>query len=342
MTWLSLIAVSLPLAAAANALLLATALAHRAMVRRVWGGLYGSGFLLVAAAAVATITLDHSGLLTDETIAAFIEGALTLSSGPFLVLFTGALLGLRSDARLLFAPLFLYAISAAALPGLLAHAFAVERLVFVQMAYTAFAGARAYRFRAAGRRGETQRRLALAIIGAVCLVHLAQLVRMFWSDVTALINIVPMMGAIGFLGAAAAIYFSSRVSALEPPERSHAQGEALAAGLDRLLDDPKILRDPGLGLPHAASLLGARPAELSRALAAVHGKSFVECLQTRRVEEAKRLLADPQEARTSMEAVGLLAGFGSRSAFYKVFREHAGVTPAAFRSQSVQKSCPES
>jgi AraC-like DNA-binding protein len=41
-----------------------------------------------------------------------------------------------------------------------------------------------------------------------------------------------------------------------------------------------------------------------------------------------------------MEAIGLLSGFGSRSAFYAAFRSHTGLTPSAFRAREIQKACP--
>jgi transcriptional regulator GlxA family with amidase domain len=113
---------------------------------------------------------------------------------------------------------------------------------------------------------------------------------------------------------------------------------ALAAAFDAQLRSG-LLRDAELSLPRAAAAVDAAPAALSRALLAVHGKSFAEHLQSLRIEEAKRLLDDPAEARTSMEAIGLLAGFGSRSGFYKAFSDHAGMSPAAWRTRkAVQTS----
>nr|HRK63217.1 helix-turn-helix domain-containing protein [Terricaulis sp.] len=62
--------------------------------------------------------------------------------------------------------------------------------------------------------------------------------------------------------------------------------------------------------------------------------TFPEYLQHARVEETKRLLRDPAETRTSVEAIGLLAGFGSRSAFYKAFGDRVGMSPAAYRAHN--------
>ena len=39
-----------------------------------------------------------------------------------------------------------------------------------------------------------------------------------------------------------------------------------------------------------------------------------------------------------MEAIGLLAGFGSRSGFYKAFAEQVGMSPAAYRAQKAVQS----
>lgn len=342
MTWITLLIVAIPLAAAANALLLASALAYRSFVSRQPTGLYASGFLLAAAGAVVVITLDHSGLLGSTQIAALVEGSLTLASGPLLVMFLSRLLGLRHLGPALMAPLILFLVAAAVSPAWTLHAFAVERLVLVQMGYTAYAATRVLSVRPNGRRAEAARRVALATIAAMGLVHIGQLVRMIWPGLEAISNIVPLIGATCFIVVAAFVYSGARNLAPvtdSVPAPSPAL-EALAKALDDRLFRQGMLRDPAVTLAQAAEAVGVTSAEVSRAVLAIRSVTFPEYLQMLRVEEAKRLLHDPAEQRTSMEAIGLLSGFGSRSAFYAAFRNHTGLTPSAFRAREVQKVCP--
>ena len=50
-----------------------------------------------------------------------------------------------------------------------------------------------------------------------------------------------------------------------------------------------------------------------------------------RVEEAKRRLADPRSHYLTIVAIAQEAGFNSKSAFYTAFRKHTGMTPSQFK-----------
>ena len=74
-----------------------------------------------------------------------------------------------------------------------------------------------------------------------------------------------------------------------------------------------------------------------RELSALFGDSvdgnFYNFVNRYRVQEAKELLGSPAETRTSVEAIGLMAGFRSRSTFYDAFRKDTGKTPAQYRKE---------
>src|SRR3546814_15880397 len=57
-----------------------------------------------------------------------------------------------------------------------------------------------------------------------------------------------------------------------------------------------------------------------------------------RLQAARRLLLDTQ---LSMQAVAVRCGFGSHSAFSRIFRQHFGASPSAYRSEErrVGKEC---
>lgn len=334
------------LAAASNAVILAGALAYRSWRNKAQAGLFAAAFLLVASAAVVLITLSHSADFSGSRSLTVAEGLLTLVSGPVLVLFIGGLLGLRISGFWLFAPLLLFGAAWLIWPSILGPDKVTGRLVFVQMAYTAYAAARAITFRPAGRRGENNRRLAFFVLGVLCVLHLAQFVRFGWPEAALVRDIVPVVGAMAFLILTGVVYLGGRVSAFEPLTHAapvaSAEWMALAAALDEaLLNRQRLLREPRLTLPQAAAVIGAPPEGVAKAVAAVHGVTFQEHLQNLRVAEARKLLLDPAEARTSVEAVGLLVGFGSRSAFYKAFGERVGMSPAAYRTGHSGNTCPD-
>jgi AraC-like DNA-binding protein len=336
-----MLATVLPIAAAVNAGLLAAALAQRAWVKRSRVGFYGAAFLLCAAAAIALIALDHAGAFLDARLSACLEGALTLLAGPLMLIFVAGLLGRRLRAWPLLAPFAGSLVAALLWPAWAMQAFVVERLVVVQMLFTAAAGAVVLAYAPAGRRGVQARNLAAVSVAALVVLHLAQTMRLLWPSLEAIREIVPLVGAAAFLAATCAVYFGGRIGALEPlveaPSPADGAARALVAALDVTLRSG-LLREADMTLARAAAALQAQPGELSRALLATHRKSFSEYLQGLRIEEAKRLLDDPAEARTSMEAIGLLAGFGSRSGFYKAFCDQVGVSPAAWRARKPVQS----
>ena len=332
-----MLATILPIAAAANAALLAAALAQRAWAKRSRAGLFGAAFLLCAAAAVTLISIDHAGAPWDPHISAVLEGVLTLASGPLLVLFVASLLGRRAPSWLLFAPLAAFLAATALWPTWAMRAFVIERLVLVQMLFTLGAAGVVLLHRPAGRRSAQARNLAAASVAALAVLHLAQAARLLWPGADALREIVPLVGAAAFFAATCAVYFGGRIGALEPlvdaPSPADETALQLVAQLEAKLR-AGLLREADLTLGRAAAALAAAPGEVSHAVLAVHGQSFAEYLQALRIEEAKRLLDDPAEARTSMEAIGLLVGFGSRSGFYKAFGDRVGMSPAAWRTRN--------
>lgn len=92
----------------------------------------------------------------------------------------------------------------------------------------------------------------------------------------------------------------------------------------------KPFLDPRLDQATLANAFGVTPRALSEMLREEGG--FYEYINRLRVEEAQRVLSDPVERRTSIEAVSMLVGFRSRSTFYECFRHETGKTPAAWRN----------
>lgn len=103
------------------------------------------------------------------------------------------------------------------------------------------------------------------------------------------------------------------------------------AHLDSLLSKEAIYRNPNLSRDDLAAELGISGGHLGRLLAEAGKPTFSKLIAEYRIEEVKRLLADPAFEHFSIHAIGLESGFRSKSAFNEAFKRITGTTPAAFR-----------
>ncbi len=66
-----------------------------------------------------------------------------------------------------------------------------------------------------------------------------------------------------------------------------------------------------------------------------HNKSLSEFINYFRIEEAKKLLVDPEYKKYSIDIIANSSGFSSRSAFYRAFKKNTGKTPLEFQLLSL-------
>ena len=62
-------------------------------------------------------------------------------------------------------------------------------------------------------------------------------------------------------------------------------------------------------------------------------QSFYDFVNTYRIKEAEKHLADPYYLNTNIEEIGFKVGFNSKTTFYKAFKKQKGMTPLQFRKQ---------
>ena len=62
-------------------------------------------------------------------------------------------------------------------------------------------------------------------------------------------------------------------------------------------------------------------------------KNFYDLINGYRVDEAKRLLVNPENKNYTILSVGFEAGFNSKTTFNTVFKKFTGLTPTDFREQ---------
>lgn len=107
------------------------------------------------------------------------------------------------------------------------------------------------------------------------------------------------------------------------------------SALENLLIHEKIYLNSNLTLEKVAEHMQLSPSYLSRIIHSELNTSFPDFLNSLRVDEAKIYLSNPEFSSYTIVAIGLEAGFNSRSSFYNVFKKVTGKTPMAFQKENL-------
>ncbi|WP_125916537.1 helix-turn-helix domain-containing protein [Hymenobacter coccineus] len=108
-----------------------------------------------------------------------------------------------------------------------------------------------------------------------------------------------------------------------PPELGPWRDKLLA-----LMADEQPWLEPELTLTELAHRLRTHPALLSKVINAGCGQNFNDFVNTYRVQEARRKLADPRFGHYSLVGVALESGFNSKSTFNRVFKKLLDQAPS--------------
>jgi len=93
----------------------------------------------------------------------------------------------------------------------------------------------------------------------------------------------------------------------------------------------EIYTNPLLNVDDIANELGINKIKLSK-LINQHAPNFSYYINQFRIEKAKKFLIDKTYKKYTILAIGLEAGFNSKSTFYSVFKEHTEKTPKAWKT----------
>jgi len=119
---------------------------------------------------------------------------------------------------------------------------------------------------------------------------------------------------------------------------SETRKENLIAELNKIIASADVFGNPTLDIDELASLLQTNSSWLSQIINEHFGMNFFNFVNKIRIEEAKRLLADPANDKYTIEAIAGNCGFNSRSSFHSAFRKFEMTTPAEFRKKSRNNS----
>ncbi|HXB45074.1 MAG TPA: helix-turn-helix domain-containing protein [Puia sp.] len=106
--------------------------------------------------------------------------------------------------------------------------------------------------------------------------------------------------------------------------------------LDRLqlhMKASKPYLEPELTLDELAAQLSLKPKILSQVINELLNQSFFECINSYRIDEAKRLLTHPKDKKITVLEVMYEVGFNSKSSFNTIFKKQTGITPSEFKRQ---------
>jgi AraC-like DNA-binding protein len=115
------------------------------------------------------------------------------------------------------------------------------------------------------------------------------------------------------------------------PIREKPKNEHIAL-LEKLIVDDRMFLDPNLTLDKVADMLNVSKSHLSRIINSELGTGFPDYINGLRVQEAKRYLTNPDFANYTLVAIGLEAGFNSKTTFNSAFKKITGTTPSEFKS----------
>ena len=63
------------------------------------------------------------------------------------------------------------------------------------------------------------------------------------------------------------------------------------------------------------------------------GKSFFDLINSYRIEEAKKMIKEPEDEKMTISEVMYKVGFNSKSSFNTAFKKYTGLTPSEYKSQ---------
>jgi len=125
--------------------------------------------------------------------------------------------------------------------------------------------------------------------------------------------------------------FAVSVSSAITSETTSSKNHHIIA-FENFIATKKNYLDSNLSLDGVAQELNLNKSHLSRIINTELGKSFSDYVNQLRVEEAKAYMANPEFSNYTLVAIGLEAGFNSKSTFHTTFKKYTGMTPSEYKN----------
>lgn len=101
--------------------------------------------------------------------------------------------------------------------------------------------------------------------------------------------------------------------------------------LNLKLEVDKIFLQPNLDVKTLAKELETNEKYLSQLINKKYNVNFSNFINEHRIEYSKKVLLDPKYSNYTVEAIGNLSGFNSKSGFNATFKKHTGLTPTDYK-----------
>jgi AraC-like DNA-binding protein len=118
----------------------------------------------------------------------------------------------------------------------------------------------------------------------------------------------------------------------ENPKISEAKKQQLKESLLQLFEQKKIYLNGSLTIEDIAEELKSNRTYISYVVNECFQKNFYNFVNELRIKEAQSLLADSKYDHYSMEGIGKIVGFKSKSSFNAAFKKYSSKTPSEFKS----------
>jgi AraC-like DNA-binding protein len=122
---------------------------------------------------------------------------------------------------------------------------------------------------------------------------------------------------------------NQQTPSLRKVELSTEAAAELRNNLAELVKQHQLHLDPDISMRKISALLGITSHQLSELLNVHMETSFYEYFNLLRHEAAKTLITN--QNALSINDIAYQSGFNNRNSFYKVFKEHTGMTPSNYR-----------
>ena len=97
------------------------------------------------------------------------------------------------------------------------------------------------------------------------------------------------------------------------------------------LEVDKIFLQPNLDVKTLAKELETNEKYLSQLINKKYNVNFSNFINDHRIEYSKKILLDQKYSNYTVEAIGNLSGFNSKSGFNATFKKHTGLTPTDYK-----------
>jgi AraC-like DNA-binding protein len=103
------------------------------------------------------------------------------------------------------------------------------------------------------------------------------------------------------------------------------------ADLIRIIEEEKGYLNPSFSLKTLSKDLGISQSHLSRIFKTEFDTSFTTYINSLRISNAKTFLSNSDFSNYTLVAIGLEAGFNSKTTFNTTFKKYTGKTPSEYR-----------